>query len=130
MAHVTCAHSIDRVAKMISERLELIEIISWNSDDIDDGEMIHVLHGTYESLTPFTDRGVECLQELLADVRTWDGGIHTFLLDRQCDPDVIERIMAYEKTALGARRPSAKAFGPALMRAHSAPTCSSRCCAG
>ena len=38
-------------------------------------------------------------KSFLADVRTWDGGIHTFLLDRQCDPDVIERIMAYEKKA-------------------------------
>jgi hypothetical protein len=94
MARVTYVHSIDRVAKVIGESLQLIEIISWNSDDIDDGEMIHVLNEIDESLTTFTDRGVECLQEFLADVRTWDGGIRKFLLDRQCDPDVIERIMA------------------------------------
>ena len=61
--------------------------------------MIQVYNGTDESLTTFTNRGVECLQEFLANVRTWDGGIRKFLLDKQCDPDVIERIMAYEKNA-------------------------------
>ncbi len=61
--------------------------------------MIHVLNEIDESLTTFTDRGVECLQEFLADVRTWDGGIHKFPLDRQCAPDVIERITAYKKMA-------------------------------
>lgn len=99
MARVTYVHSIDQVAKMISESLELIDVISQNSDNIDDGEMIHVLNRTDESLTTFTDRGVECLQEFLADVRTWIGGIHKFLSDEQCVPDVIERIMASEKKA-------------------------------
>jgi hypothetical protein len=97
MARVTYVHSIDHVANMIDESLELIEVISWNSDTIDDGEMIQVLNGTEKSLTTFTDRGVECLQEFLADVRTWSGGIRQFLLDEQCNPDLIERIMAYEK---------------------------------
>ena len=95
MARSGYVHSIDRVAQMIGESLDL----SWNSDNIDGGEMIHVLNGTEESLTAFTDRGVACLQELFADIRTWDGGIHKFLLDEQCDPDVIERIRAYEKKA-------------------------------
>jgi hypothetical protein len=97
MARVTYVHSIDHVANMIDESLELIEVISWNSDTIDDGEMIQVLNGTEKSLTTFTDRGVECLQELLADIRTGDGGIRQFLLDEHVDPDVIKRIMAHEK---------------------------------
>jgi len=97
MARVTYVHSIDHVAKMIDESLELIEVISWNPDNIDYGEMIQVHNGTDKSLTTFTDRGIESLQEFLADVRTWDGGIRKFLLDEQCDPDVIERIMAHEK---------------------------------
>ncbi|MET3600732.1 hypothetical protein ABID12_002683 [Martelella mangrovi] len=36
------------------------------------------------------------LRDLLADIRTWEDGIRQFLLDRQCDPDRIERIMAVE----------------------------------
>jgi len=99
MSRPTYVFSIDHVAKMIDESLELIEIISSNSDNIDYGEMIQVYNGTDISLTTFTDRGVESLQELLADIRTWDGGIRKFLIDEQCEPDVIERIMAHEKKA-------------------------------
>ena len=97
MSRPTYVFSIDHVAKMIDESLELIDIVSSNSDNIDYGEMIQVYDGTDIALTTFTDRGVECLQEFLADVRTWDGGIRQFLIDEQCDPDVIERIMAHEK---------------------------------
>ena len=97
MARVTLVHTIDEVARRIGENLELIEIVSANSDNIDYGEMIWVDDGTEEGIKTFTDRGIECLQELLADIRTWDGGIREFLRDEQCDPDIIERIMADEK---------------------------------
>ena len=39
MARVTQVYSIDEVARRIGESLELIEIISWNDDNIDYGEM-------------------------------------------------------------------------------------------
>jgi hypothetical protein len=97
MARPTYVYSINHVARMIDESLELIDIVSSNSDNIDYGEMIQAYDGTDISLTTFTDRGVECLQEFLADIRTWDGGIRQFLIDEHVDPDVIERIMAHEK---------------------------------
>lgn len=96
MARVTHVHTIVEVAKRIGENLELIEVVSANSDNIDDGEMIWIDDGTEEGIKTFTDRGIECLQELIADIRTWDGGIREFLRDEQCEPDVIERIMADE----------------------------------
>lgn len=99
MARVTQVYSIDEVARRIGESLEFLEIISWNDDNIDYGEMIRVYNGTDESLVTFTTRGVECLQEFLADVRTWDGGIRQFLIDEQCEPDIIETVMAHEKNA-------------------------------
>ncbi len=97
MARVTHVHTIDEVARRIGENLELIEVVCWNSDNIDYGQMIWVDNGTEEGIKAFTDRGIECLQELLADIRTWDGGIREFLRDEQCEPNVIERIMAEEK---------------------------------
>jgi hypothetical protein len=97
MAQVTHVHTIDEVAKRIGENLELVEIVSANSDNIDYGEMIWVDDGTEEGIKTFTDRGIECIQELLADIRTWEGGIREFLRDEQCDPKVIESIMADEK---------------------------------
>ena len=45
MARITHVHTINEAAKKIGETLELIEIISANSDNIDYGEMIWVENG-------------------------------------------------------------------------------------
>ncbi|GAJ95525.1 hypothetical protein RRH01S_12_00820 [Rhizobium rhizogenes NBRC 13257] len=58
--------------------------------------MIHAYDGSEEGITTFTERGVESLKEFLADIRAWDGGVRQFLVDEQCDPEMIERIMADE----------------------------------
>ena len=97
MARVALVYSIDQVARITGESLELIDVVSQNTDNIEYGEIIHVHDGTEEGITTFTDRGIESLQELLADIGTWRGGIRQFLIDRQCEPDVIARIMADEK---------------------------------
>jgi hypothetical protein len=88
--------AINHVAVLIGENLELLEEIAANSDNIDYGEMVHVTIGPDEGLTAFTSRGIESLREFIADVRTWPGGIRQFLIDQNCDPDTIERIMADE----------------------------------
>lgn len=59
--------------------------------------MIWVDDGSEVGMKTFTGRGIECLQELLADIRTCKGGILGFLRGEKCDPDLIERIMADEK---------------------------------
>ena len=97
MARPTHVYTIDYVASLIGENLELLEEIASNSDNIDYGEMIHVHDGTEEGITTFTDRGIESLQEFLADVRTWNGGTRRFPIDQQCEADVIEHIMAKEQ---------------------------------
>ncbi|WP_444462841.1 hypothetical protein [Rhodobacter capsulatus] len=91
MGRVTHVVTIDEAARRIGENLELVELVSANSDNIDYGEKIWVDDGTEEGTTTFTDRGIECLQELLADIRTWKGGILGFLRAEKCHPDVIER---------------------------------------
>jgi hypothetical protein len=93
MARDTHIYAIGYVAKMIGEPLELLEQIPTNPDNIDYGEMIDVVTGPDQGITAFTSRGVESLQEFIADVRTWDGGIRQFLIDDGCDTEVIERIM-------------------------------------
>jgi transposase len=42
------------------------------------------------------DPGIDDLRSLLADIRTWDGGIRQFLVDEQCDLEMIERVMTDE----------------------------------
>lgn len=96
MARTTHVYAIGHVATMIGESLDLIEVVTSNSDNIPYGEMIHVHDGTEVGITTLTDFGIESLQELLADIRTWKGGIRQFLIGEQCDPDLIKRIMAHE----------------------------------
>lgn len=90
--------TIDIVAKKIGEAVELVEIIVANDDNVGYGEITNVDDGSEYGTKALTEHGIENLQELLADIRTWEGGIHRFLIDEQCDPDVINRIMAIEKS--------------------------------
>ena len=96
MARPTHVYMIEYVATLIGENLELLQQVASNSDNIDHGEMIHAHDGSEEGITTFTDRGIERLKEIFADIRTWDGGGRQFLVDQQCDPERIERIMANE----------------------------------
>jgi hypothetical protein len=88
--------AMNYVAEMIGENIELIEVISANSGNIDYGEMTTVWTSPEDGIIAFTDHGIECLKEFLADVRTWSGGIREFLVDENCGPETIERIMARE----------------------------------
>lgn len=96
MARPTHVYTIEYVASLIGENIELIQQVARNSDNIDYGEMIHAHDGSEEGITTFTDRGIESLKEFIADIRTWHGGVRQFLIDEQCDPERIERIIADE----------------------------------
>jgi hypothetical protein len=65
MARPTHVYTIEYVATLIGENLELLEEIASNSDNIDYGEMIHVYDGTDEGSTTFTDRGIETCRSSL-----------------------------------------------------------------
>ena len=96
MARPTHVYTIEYVATLIGENLELNQQIASNSDHIDYGEMIHAHDGSEEGITTFTARGIESLKEFIADIRTWEGGVRQFLADEQCHPQRIERIIADE----------------------------------
>ncbi|WP_338111082.1 hypothetical protein [Rhizobium cauense] len=89
-------YTLNQVAGMVGENLELIEEITANSDNISEGELVYVSDGSEDGTKGLTENGIEELQSLLADIRTWDGGIREFLVDTQCDPDMIDRVMADE----------------------------------
>ncbi len=96
MARSTRLYSINEAARLMGENLELVEEATNNSDNVDYGEMVHMADGTECSQTALTDRGIESVEELIKDIRTWKGGIRAFLVDQQCDPEMIERVMADE----------------------------------
>ncbi|MDP9813990.1 hypothetical protein J2W42_006872 [Rhizobium tibeticum] len=96
MARSRIIYTLKEVAEMIGENLELIEEVTANSDNIAEGELVYVRDGSEDGTRGLTENGVEGLQDLLADMRTWGGGIRQFLVDEQCDPKMIERVMADE----------------------------------
>lgn len=96
MARSKTIYTLKEVAGMFGENLELLEEVTSNSDNIAEDEMVHVRDGSEYGTRGLTGDRVEGLQELLADIRTWDGGIREFLINEQCDPEMIERIMADE----------------------------------
>jgi len=96
MGRTTSVCTITHVAKMLGENLELLEEISSNDDNLDYGDIVTIWTGEDETITSFTDDGIDSLRAFIADVRTWPGGIQQFLVDTLCEPDVIERIMADE----------------------------------
>ncbi|WP_392712662.1 hypothetical protein [Rhizobium ruizarguesonis] len=88
--------TLKEVAVMIGENLELLEEVTANSDNIAEGELVYVRDGSEDGTKGLTENGIDDLRDLLADIRTWDGGIRQFLVDEQCDPEMIERVMADE----------------------------------
>jgi hypothetical protein len=89
-------YTLEAAAKLMGENMELVAEVTANSDNVDYGEIVHIHDGSENGLTGLTGRGVECVEELLADIRTQPGGIRQFLVDEHCDEDAIERIMADE----------------------------------
>jgi hypothetical protein len=59
-------------------------------------DLTHVHDGSEEGITVITGRGIEAVEKLLADIRTWPGGLRQFLIDDHCDPETMELIMADE----------------------------------
>ncbi len=96
MARSRFISTLRQVAAMIGENLELIEEVTANSDNISEGELVYVSDGSEDGTKGLTENGIDELQSLLADIRTWDGGIRQFLIDGQCDPEMIERVIADE----------------------------------
>ena len=96
MARSRFIYTLNEVSTMIGENLELIEEVTANSDNIAEGELVYVHDGSEDGTKGLTKNGIDDLKSLLADIRTWDGGIHQFLIDQLCDLDAIERIIADE----------------------------------
>ncbi len=71
MARSRFISTLKQVAVMIGENHELIEEMTANSDNISEGELVYVSNST-EGLT---ENGIDELQNLLTDLRTWHGGV-------------------------------------------------------
>lgn len=92
MATVTHICTIDYVATMLGEDLEMLEAIVANDDNLSYGAIISVYTGCEEDITALTDDGIEELKDMLADARrspeTWCDFLENFV----ADPDIIARV--------------------------------------
>ncbi|MFN7104478.1 MAG: hypothetical protein ACK4N1_17820 [Pseudorhizobium sp.] len=96
MARSRFVYTLSQVAGVIGENLESIEEMTANSDNFSEGKLVYVSDGSEDGTKGLTENGIEELQSLLADIRTWDGGVREFLIDTQCNPEMIDRVMADE----------------------------------
>jgi hypothetical protein len=83
-------------AEHLGENVDLVDQILSNSDNLDERDLMRIHDGSDVGITAITGRGIEAVEELLADIRSWPGGIRQFLIDDHCDPEIIECIMADE----------------------------------
>ena len=59
MGRTTSVYTITHVAKMLGENLELLEEIASNDDNLDYGDIVTIWTGDDETMTSFTDDGID-----------------------------------------------------------------------
>ena len=81
MAAITHVRTIDYVAKMLDEDVELLEAIISNDDNLTYGNIVSVYASPDETLTALTDDGVEELTDMIRAARITAKTWHKFLDD-------------------------------------------------
>ncbi len=79
MAAVTSVRTLDYVARILDEDVELLEAIVSNDDNLTYGAIISVYTGPDEAITALTDHGVEELSQMITDARRTNRNWHEFL---------------------------------------------------
>lgn len=91
MATITYLRTLDYVASILQEDLELLEAIVWNHDNLSYGNIISVYTGPDEAITALTDPGVEELADMLRDARRSTKDWHEFIDDFVDDTELAAR---------------------------------------
>lgn len=94
MAAVTHVCTIDYVAKMLGEDVELLEAITSNDDNMTNGNIVSVYVGHDETISALTDDGVEELTDIIQTARITTKTWNEFLDDFVDDADLVTRIKA------------------------------------
>ena len=94
MAAVTHVRTIDYVAKMLGEDVELLEAIISNDDNLTYGNIVSVYAGADETVTALTDDGIEELKQMIRDARMTTALWHEFLEDFVDDAELVACIKA------------------------------------
>lgn len=92
MGTVRHISTIDHVAELLGEDLEMLEAIVENDDNLSYGAIISVHTGNEDGLTALTDDGIGELKDMLQGARRSPDAWHAFLKDFVADPDIIARV--------------------------------------
>ncbi len=94
MATVTHVLTLDYVARILDEDVELLEAIVSNDDNLTYGTIIRVCIGPDETITALTDHGIDELTDMLSQARLTTNTWHQFLDDFVDDPELANRLKA------------------------------------
>ncbi len=92
MGTVRHISTIDHVAELLGEDLEMLEAIVENDDNLSYGAIISVQTGNEDGLTALTDDGIGELKDMLQGPRRSPDAWRAFLKDFVADPDIIARV--------------------------------------
>ena len=94
MSTVGRVYTLEYVATLLGEDLEMLEAIVSNDDNLTYGSIVSVCTGPDESITSLTDDGVDELRSMITCARRspdeWDEFLEGFVGDR----DIINRLKA------------------------------------
>jgi len=94
MATITYVFTIDHVAEMLGEDLQLLQVIVRNSDNLTYGNIISVVTGDDEAITALTDDGIDELNQMLSTARRSPEAWNEFLDSFVDDEELIARVKA------------------------------------
>lgn len=95
MTTVRFVFTIDYVAEILDEDVDLLREIISNDDNLTYGNIISVVTGDDESTPALTDDGIDELRQMLTDARRsakqWQEFLDCFVLDE----DIVARVKTY-----------------------------------
>ncbi len=92
MAAIRRVCTIEYVAEMLGEDVEMLEAIVSNSDNLAYGTIISVCMAAKTTVTALTDNGIDELRDMLAAARRSTQEWDDFLENVVDDPDITARL--------------------------------------
>ncbi|MEJ5018788.1 hypothetical protein WH297_24130 [Ochrobactrum vermis] len=95
MATVRFVYTLDYVAEMLEEDVDLLQAIIYNDDNLTYGNIITVVTGDDQTTSALTDDGIDELRQMLADARKSAEKWQEFLECFVDDEEIVARINTY-----------------------------------
>lgn len=95
MATVRFVFTLDYVAEMLEEDVDLLQAIIHNDDNLTYGNIVTVVTGEDQTTSALTDDGIDELRQMLADARKSAAKWQEFLECFVDDQEVVERVKTY-----------------------------------